>query len=105
MLLVTSAVVCDTSWMLRAISAVVCSCLADGLGDSHGDVADLGDGAFDAGNFADRLLGVEVCILAIEMPMVVVDLPGLVGQALDLAGHHGEALTGLPCPRRLDGGV
>src|SRR6185436_15164078 len=64
-------------------------------GDGGGDLVDLGAGRPDAADGADGLAGG-----ALHRGDLGADLLGrlgrLVGQALDLGGHDGEALAGLP---------
>ena len=73
-------------------------------GDRRGDLVDLGDGRADR---ADR--GHGIAGGALHGGDLGADLLGrlgrLVGQALHLGGHDGEALAGLAGARRLDRGV
>ena len=48
---------------------------------------------------------VEAWIEVTWAPICPRCLCGLLGEALDLGGHHGKALAGLARARRLDGGV
>ena len=78
--------------------------LLDRGGDRRGDLVHLPDGAADAPDRRDRAVG-----LVLDRGDLGGDLlgrlGGLVGEVLDLAGDHGEALAGLAGAGRLDRGV
>jgi hypothetical protein len=87
------------SWLVAACSSTAVAMVATISLTSFITCGDLGDLAH----------GVDV--VEPWMPSIpwVFDLlgglGGLLGQFLDLVGHHGEALAGLAGPGRLDGGV
>ena len=100
----TSVVPAAACCTLRAISCVAapCSSTAEAMAVAISLISPmvapidwiaataLAGGALHRGDLGADLLG---------------RLGGLVGQALDLGRHHGEALAGLAGARRLDGGV
>src|SRR3546814_9701185 len=69
--------------------------------DDAGDVVDPGGDRLDAARRLPRH-GLPAADLYRD---VLRRLRRLVRQVLDLAGHHGESLSGLARPRRLDRGV
>ena len=76
----------------------------DGRRDTGGNLPDLVNDGGDVLDGADGVPG-----LLLHRGDLLADLAGgpggLVSQAFDFVGHHGEAFSGLSGPCRLDGGV
>jgi hypothetical protein len=78
--------------------------LLDRAGDGRLEVVDLRDDLADPADHLDRAAG--VLLDRVRPGADVLGGPrGLLGQVLDLAGHHGEALARVPGPGGLDGRV